>query len=140
MCQRLRSTSAPSGPSLFLAAPADVTWWRHPRHRRRSVPTLDDLTNPPRRTPCPTRPARMTPPSCGREGERVTPERVHARVPVSHVGISSTPWHREIKIHSRLLSSPTDECVSKDRERISNGVGNARCASAKSTFTRSAEL
>ena len=62
-----------------------------------------------------------TPPLWPKGEEGGTPER-HARVPVSRVGISSTSWHREIKIHSRLLFSPTDECVSKDRERISNDI------------------
>lgn len=60
----------------------------------------------------------MTPSSVVRGEKRRS---VHARVPVSRVGISSTPWHREIKIHSRLLFAHWRMCV-KESQRISNGA------------------
>lgn len=52
----------------------------------------------------------------GRGKRRAAPERARARVPVSRVGISSTPWHREIKIHSRLLFAHWRMCVKGSRK------------------------
>lgn len=93
----LRASS--SEPSLFLASPADVTWWRHPRHHRRLVPTLDDLTNPLPPSPveclCPTRPAWMTPAlhRCDRRGRKGGRRSVTRVCPYL---VWASPRHRDI--------------------------------------------
>jgi len=119
MCQRLRSTSAPSSPASFsrlrLTSRGGVILviaaGRFPHSMTLLTPPVECRA---------LRGPRGWLRRHARGGEKR--RSVHARVPVSRVGISSTPWHREIKIHSRLLFAHWRMCVKESRERISNGV------------------